>query len=106
MTVDDPRSRKIKSIISELRTQGCENGVHPGYDTYLCPEKLREEVEIVRAAMGEYAMGGRQHYLRWSPQTWTDWERSGLSYDSSVGFADSHWLPRWHLRSLSPMALY
>lgn len=84
----DPRSRPVRSVISEVRKLGCENGVHPGYDTYLCPQKLQEEVEIVRSATGECALGGRQHYLRWCPQTWTDWESVGLAYDSSVGFAD------------------
>src|SRR3984957_20968903 len=33
-------------------------------------------------------MGGRQHYLRWSPHSWIDWENCGLAYDSSVGYAE------------------
>ena len=34
-------------------------------------------------------MGGRQHYLRWCPETWLHWERCGLAYDSTVGYADA-----------------
>jgi hypothetical protein len=84
----DPRSPRVRGLISELHAQGFENGIHPGYETFLCPQKLEEEVGILRAATGQYALGGRQHYLRWCPQTWADWDHAGLAYDSSVGFAD------------------
>ena len=34
-------------------------------------------------------MGGRQHYLRWrAPTTWLNWEAAGLTYDSTVGYAE------------------
>jgi hypothetical protein len=33
-------------------------------------------------------IGGRQHYLRWSPTTWEHWEACGVGYDSTVGYAD------------------
>ena len=84
----DPRSPKVASLIDRLRDQGFENGVHPGYETFLDLETLRKEVEIVREATGEESMGGRQHYLRWVPDSWHDWERCGLAYDSSVGWSD------------------
>jgi hypothetical protein len=84
----DPRRPAIRNLIAELHAQGFENGVHPGYETFLSSERLSSEVEIVRQATGEYALGGRQHYLRWSPATWIHWEQCGLAYDSSVGYAD------------------
>ena len=33
-------------------------------------------------------MGGRQHYLRWCPESWIHWENCSLAYDSSVGYAE------------------
>jgi hypothetical protein len=70
------------------RSHGVEMGVHPGYFTFGDETELGAEVERCRAAIGKGELGGRQHYLRWSPETWLDWERCGLAYDSSVGFAD------------------
>ena len=79
---------KVQRIIADIRVQGCNVGVHPGYDTYQARPKLFEEVQRLRQALGAQQLGGRQHYLRWSPDTWRDWEACNLHYDSSVGFAD------------------
>src|SRR5262249_44264213 len=65
-----------------------ENGVQPGYETFRSPERLRREISALREVLGDRPLGGRQHYLRWCPDTWLHWETSGLSYDSSLGFAD------------------
>jgi hypothetical protein len=64
-------------------------GVHPGYHTFGDRNALASEVAYLRETLGSKSLGGRQHYLRWSPQTWHDWEACGLAYDSSVGFADA-----------------
>jgi hypothetical protein len=84
----DLRHPKLSRTLTELMETGAEMGVHPGYKTFLNPEKLRTEVETLRNVLGEREFGGRQHFLRWSPATWYDWEQCGLGYDSSVGFAD------------------
>jgi hypothetical protein len=84
----DPRSPKVQPTIRWLQNRGVEQGVHPGYFTFNAPEKLQKEVEIVREALGVHTMGGRQHYLRWTPDSWLEWERLGLLYDSTVGYAD------------------
>ena len=83
--VADPR---IARVMAWARERGIEMGVHPGYDTFLCPPLLEQEVRQCRKALQNERLGGRQHYLRWCPQTWLDWERCGLAYDSTVGFAD------------------
>jgi hypothetical protein len=83
----DLRDRKIRRVIEWAKRRGVEMGVHPSYETFGSLEKLREEVSQCRSALNEPVIGGRQHYLRWSPQTWLDWERCDLAYDSSVGFA-------------------
>ena len=84
----DPRHKKVREMVKWLDEAGVESGVHPGYNTFRAPEKLRREVAILRDTLGDRPLGGRQHYLRWSPDTWLDWENCGLAYDSSVGFAE------------------
>jgi hypothetical protein len=84
----NPNHPKIRAIVSWLSRCQIEMGVHPGYDTYHAPDRLRREVQVVRDLLALHTLGGRQDYLRWSPSTWIDWENCGLAYDSSVGFAD------------------
>jgi len=84
----DPTHAKIMSVFCSLSEQGFESGVHPGYDTFRAPDVLRAEVDRLRRCIGTDTLGGRQHYLRWLPETWRDWETCDLAYDSSVGFAD------------------
>lgn len=84
----NPTHPKVRRVISELRERGHELGVHPGYNTFCNRDALAVEVDSLRHALCVRRPGGRQHYLRWSPQTWRDWEACGLWYDSSVGFAE------------------
>ncbi len=84
----DPRHRKVRKIIEWMRERDVESGVHPGYETFHCPEKLRREIQVLREALGDGPLGGRQHYLRWSPDTWIHWETCGLAYDSTLCFAE------------------
>jgi hypothetical protein len=84
----DPNHPKVQSVIRDLKDHGFEMGVHPGYDTFHSRAELRREVGRLQTALDEKRVGGRQHYLRWSPETWMDWESCGLAYDSTVGFAD------------------
>jgi len=78
----------VLRIISELKERGVEQGVHPGYHTFDDPSQLRNEIEQLRQVLGQQAVGGRQHFLRWHPVMWLEWERLGLAYDSTVGFSD------------------
>jgi hypothetical protein len=84
----DPRHAKVKSTLRWLNERGFESGVHPGYETFRSPQKLRGEVDTLRQCIGIDELGGRQHYLRWLPETWRHWEACGLAYDSSLGFAE------------------
>jgi uncharacterized protein DUF7033 len=102
----------VRSLIAAIHGRGHEIGYHAGFDTYRDAERTGEEFGRLRAAAGEIGVaqaqwGGRQHYLRWeNPSTWENWERAGLDYDSTVGFADaigfrlgtSHEFPAFHLR--------
>lgn len=84
----DPRNKKVRDMVGWLHENGAESGVHPGYNTFRSPEKLRREVMVLRDVLGNQPMGGRQHYLRWCPESWIHWENCGLAYDSSVGYAE------------------
>jgi hypothetical protein len=86
----DLRWPKFQPLLGELRRQGVELGVHPGYETFGVPERLASEVQILREALGEHKVGGRQHYLRWCPDTWVHWEQCDLAYDSTLTFADHY----------------
>jgi hypothetical protein len=84
----DLRDPKVRRVIAWLMAQGAEIGIHPSYGSFRDRDKLGEEVRILRSVTGLDYMGGRQHYLRWHPESWADWESCGLSYDSTVGYAD------------------
>jgi len=84
----DLDDRRIRRLIHTIEQAGVEMGIHPSYETFLSPVQLHDEVEKLRALFGSIKLGGRQHYLRWDPQSWARWDAIGLAYDSSVGFAD------------------
>ena len=81
-------NHKTQAVIRWAHENGIETGAHPGYYTYHSREKLSEQLKDIRSAIGTNTVGGRQHYLRWSPQTWEDWEACGMAYDSTLGYAD------------------
>ena len=79
----------MRAAIQDLHQQGYEIGFHPGYATFKNPEKLRAEKERLEEVFDGEIVGGRQHFLRFeAPITWRHWESIGLSYDSTVGYAD------------------
>lgn len=84
----NPCEPRVRQVMEWLDERGVELGVQPGYATYRSPEKLRREVSLLKRVLGDRPLGGRQHYLRWCPESWIDWENCGLAYDSTVGFAD------------------
>jgi len=84
----DLQNPKIRRVISGLLASGTECGIHPGYDTFGRPDRLQAEIDALSPLFGHPPSGGRQHFLRWRPETWLHWEACGLRYDSTVGFAD------------------
>ena len=84
----DPRHPQVRACIRELRAEGFEIGFHPSYRTLGDPELMAVEKGRVEEAVGAVCQGGRQHYLRFRvPETWRQWERLGLTYDSTMTFA-------------------
>ena len=85
----DLKASFIKRCIVELRHQGFEIGLHAGYDTFNNPERLAVEKARLDRVLGDTQYGGRQHYLRFQvPDTWLHWEQVGLTYDSTLTYAD------------------
>jgi len=90
-TLNDP---EIVELMREIDRRGHEIGLHTSYNTYQDAEQTIREADILRQALIEHGidhvvMGGRQHFLRWAtPQTFRNWETAGMSYDTTLGFAD------------------
>lgn len=84
----------IRTLLSTMHRRGHEIGFHGGFHTYRDPARTKVEFDRLQAAALDSGVrqdrwGGRQHYLRWqNPDTWVNWERAGLDYDSTVGFAE------------------
>jgi hypothetical protein len=79
------QEKKIQHTLASIKEKGWENGIHKS----ISPLSLPEEIEQTKAA-GLIPLGNRYHYLKFSlPQAYTDLEASGLSLDSSMGFAEA-----------------
>lgn len=84
----------LRQMLRDINNRGHEIGFHPSYETYKNSEKTRFEFEKLRSLCQEEGIeqecwGGRQHYLRWDvPTTWRNWAEAGLSYDSTLTYAD------------------
>jgi hypothetical protein len=89
--IDHPWAR---TCIRRIIDRGHLVGFHPTYESYQNAERIKNEFNALKRAVKEEGAeqnewGGRQHYLRWhNPSTWQYWENAGLTYDSTVGFAD------------------
>jgi len=84
----DIGSRPVRDAIHWLRSLGFEIGFHASYETFSDPSRLIREKARLDTVLGESALGGRQHYLRFRvPETWREWEAAGLRYDSTLTYA-------------------
>ncbi|WP_148449314.1 polysaccharide deacetylase family protein [Paenibacillus tuaregi] len=109
----------IRNLFREIHARGHEIGLHPAYQTYLHPERIKRQFQMLRSSAEECGImqdrwGGRQHYLRWqAPDTWQHWEDAGLHYDSTLSYADSagfrcgvcYEFPVFNLIARSPLQL-
>lgn len=84
----------VRRLMRRIKERGHEIGLHPSYETYRDPRRLRREFDRLRLVCAEEGIeqerwGGRQHFLRWeAPGTWQAWEEAGLDYDSTLSFAE------------------
>ena len=84
----------VRALLPRVHRRGHEIGFHAGFGTHRDAARTAEEFQRLRRAaeregIRQEAWGGRQHYLLWeNPDTWSNWERAGLDYDTTLGFAD------------------
>lgn len=90
----DVHHLSIKGLLRRIHNRGHEIGLHPSYETYLRPDSIASEAENLRRVCAEVGIrtdeiGVRMHYLRWRVGvTWRGWKMAGLTYDSTLGYAD------------------
>lgn len=84
----------IRDILKHIHSRGHEIGLHPSYNTYLWPDRLKYEADQLKNVCHQEGIkqtdfGGRMHYLRWRcPDTLIAWERANLTYDATLTYAD------------------
>ncbi len=89
--LEDPR---IRNLLRRIHARGHEIGLHPSYGSYQAPGLIRQETDRLHRICAEEGIqqskwGGRMHYLRWEqPGTMQAWSDAGMSYDSTLGYAD------------------
>jgi len=82
--------RKLKKVICTLNNNGWEVGLHTGLDSYNDSITLFKEKQTLEKVLGKKISGLRNHYLRFNaPETWRIQEKSGFSYDTTLGFRET-----------------
>jgi hypothetical protein len=90
-SLDDP---SIQMLLRRIHAHGHELGFHGSFRAFDDVEQVKTEFDALRGAVERLGIhqsqwGGRQHYLRWrNPTTWQAWTDAGLTFDSTLGFAD------------------
>lgn len=90
----EPEHPAIRSLMRRIHSRGHEIGLHPSYNAYQCPDTIVNEAQrlkniCMQEGIAQNTWGGRMHYLRWeTPTTLYGWEEAGMSYDSSLSYAD------------------
>jgi len=89
--IDHP---SIRSLMRCIHDRGHMIGLHPSYNTFNKPDLIVAEAEKLRSicfqeGIEQELWGGRMHVLRWEhPLTLYGWEKAGMHYDSTLGYAD------------------
>lgn len=85
----------IRDLMRKIHARGHEIGLHPSYESYRSPAIIAKEANALKRVAAEEGIhqevwGGRMHFLRWShPTTLVAWAEAGMSYDSTLGYADA-----------------
>lgn len=84
----------IRGLLRRIHERGHEIGLHPSYQAGLDESLLSSEVnrllrECETMGIRLNGWGGRMHYLRCRmPSSFRLWWKAGMSYDSTLGYAD------------------
>jgi peptidoglycan/xylan/chitin deacetylase (PgdA/CDA1 family) len=86
--------KRIRKLLKEIHSRGHEIGLHSSYNSYLDSSQLLAEkmkLQDIFSEEGIYqsSIGNRQHYLKLSSlKTFGYLDSAGISYDSSICFAE------------------
>jgi hypothetical protein len=84
----------IRRLLSRVHERGHQIGLHPSYETFRDPARIRSELEALMRVCEEEGIeqerwAARQHYLRWeNPTTWRAYEEAGLAEDHTLSFPE------------------
>lgn len=90
----DLEHQVIIRLMKQILARGHEIGIHPSYASHKNGNEINREVQhlkniLARNKLKVKALGGRQHFLKWScPETWQHYEDAGISYDTTLSYAD------------------
>jgi hypothetical protein len=90
----DIENAHMRNLLRDIYQRGHRIGLHPSYDTYLKPNRIRYEANRFKQICSEegipqFLLGCRMHFLRWqTPDTLHALEYAGIYYDTTLGYAD------------------
>ena len=85
---------EILKLMRKIHSRSHEVGLHASYNSYNNVEQIKKEFKKLlkicdQEGIKQDIWGGRQHFLRWKcPETFQNWESAGLSYDTTLSFAE------------------
>jgi len=81
--------KHVLNLVKKIKDRGHYIGIHPTYNAYNIKEQLKAEKLELESNFDTFISFGREHYLRFEiPTTWQVWEDNGMSWDSTLGYAD------------------
>ena len=79
----------INNLVKKIKSRGHHIGIHPTYNAYNNFEQFTKEKKELEKNLNSNITFGRGHYLRFEiPTTWQVWEDNGMSWDSTLSFAE------------------
>ncbi len=81
------KNKEFQELIRKV-DQYAQVGIHPSFDSFGNPEKVKKEKERLEEIVGHEIIRSRQHFLRLKlPDTYQILESIGIKEDYSMGFA-------------------
>lgn len=83
------KSKHTKDLVYKISEKGHFIGMHPTYGAYNNSQQFAKEKKELEKVFNLKITTGRQHFLRFEvPTTWQLWEDNGMTWDSSMSYAD------------------
>lgn len=80
-------NKRFQHLIKSLGDYA-EIGIHPSYNSFERPARLRKEIERLSATINKEITRSRQHFLRINfPSTYRQLDDSGIKHDYTMGYA-------------------